>query len=130
MRVLIIYPAIDCPPGINHGVISLSAVLKDAGHDVKLIFANEQVGPIPTKEEIADVVREYRPGLVGYSCMSQQYPWAVEVNAHLKQEFPDIPGRMLHDHPDDRPAAEFGGINTILTGGENASYLLMPRIPE
>jgi anaerobic magnesium-protoporphyrin IX monomethyl ester cyclase len=91
MRVLIIYPAIDCPPGINHGVISLSAVLKDAGHDVKLIFANEQVGPIPTKEEIAEMVRAYDPGLIGYSCMSQQYAWAVEVNAHLKAAFPAIP---------------------------------------
>ena len=91
MRVLIIYPAIDCPPGINHGVISLSAVLKAAGHDVKLIFANEQVGPIPTKEEIAEVARAYQPGLIGYSVMSQQYAWAVEVNAHLKQQFPEIP---------------------------------------
>ncbi len=28
-------------------------------------------------------------------------------------EFPGISGRMLHDHPADRPAAEFGGRNTI-----------------
>lgn len=39
------------------------------------------------------------------------------------------PGRLLHDHPEDRPAAEFGGVNTVYTGGERASYLLMPRIP-
>jgi hypothetical protein len=39
------------------------------------------------------------------------------------------PGRLLHDHPEDRPAAEFGGLNTIHTGGDHGSYLLMPLIP-
>lgn len=91
MRFLMIYPAIDCPAGINHGVISISAVLKEGGHQVEMIYPNEQVGPIPTKEEIAEIVREYEPGCIGYSVMSQQYPWAVEVNAYLKQQFPGIP---------------------------------------
>ena len=44
-------------------------------------------------------------------------------------EFPGMPGRMLHTHPLDRPAAEFGGVDTIITGGVHASYLLMPHIP-
>ena len=91
MRVLLIYPAIDCPAGLNHGIISLSAVLKQGGHEVKLIYANEQVGPIPTLDEVAQVVRDWKPGLVGYSAMSQQYAWCVEVNAHLKKAFPAIP---------------------------------------
>ena len=43
-------------------------------------------------------------------------------------ELPDLPGRMLHTHPEDRPAGEFGGTDTILTGGAHASYLLMPHI--
>ncbi len=32
-------------------------------------------------------------------------------------EFEGIPGRLLHHHPEDRPATEFGGTNTIVTGG-------------
>lgn len=28
----------------------------------------------------------------------------------------DVPGRMLHDDPKDRPEAEFGGVNTLHTG--------------
>ena len=44
-------------------------------------------------------------------------------------EFEGIPGRMLHNHPEDRPAAEFGGVNTIATGGRHESYLTMPVIP-
>ena len=39
------------------------------------------------------------------------------------------PGRILHQHPEDRPAEEFGGLNSIHTGGEQASFLLMPLIP-
>ena len=44
-------------------------------------------------------------------------------------EVPGVPGRILHNDPDDRDQAEFGGVNTIHTGGANESYLLMPWIP-
>ncbi|MCI0343486.1 MAG: B12-binding domain-containing radical SAM protein [Planctomycetales bacterium] len=91
MRVLLIYPAIDCPAGMNHGIISLSGVLKHGGHEVKLVYANEQVGPIPTLDEITETVREWKPGLIGYSVMSQQYAWSIEVAKHVKSLFPAIP---------------------------------------
>ncbi len=38
-------------------------------------------------------------------------------------------GIFMHDDAADRPAAEFGGANTIHTGGGYASYLFLPRIP-
>ncbi|MGN6571343.1 MAG: CocE/NonD family hydrolase [Pseudolabrys sp.] len=38
-------------------------------------------------------------------------------------------GIFLHDDPADRPADLFGGRNTVHTGGDRASYLLMPLIP-
>ena len=41
----------------------------------------------------------------------------------------DVPGRMLHDDPRDRPPEIFGGTNRIHTGGTHPSYLLMPLIP-
>lgn len=41
----------------------------------------------------------------------------------------DVPGRMLHNDPADRPADEFAGITTIYAGGAHASYLLLPNIP-
>lgn len=43
-------------------------------------------------------------------------------------EFPGVPGRMLHNDPVDRDATEFGGANTIMTGAEHDSYLLLPVI--
>jgi predicted acyl esterase len=39
------------------------------------------------------------------------------------------PGRLLHNHPQDRPQAIYGGVNTIHTGGAQASHLLMPLVP-
>jgi predicted acyl esterase len=44
-------------------------------------------------------------------------------------EFPGIAGRMLHNHPQDRPKEEFGGANTVATGGAHESYLELPVIP-
>jgi predicted acyl esterase len=38
-------------------------------------------------------------------------------------------GFFLHNHPEDRPKEVFGGTNTIHTGGEHASHLLIPVIP-
>jgi predicted acyl esterase len=43
-------------------------------------------------------------------------------------EFEGIPGRLLHNHPEDRAAPEFAGTNTIVTGGAQESYLLLPVI--
>ena len=38
-------------------------------------------------------------------------------------------GIFMHDNATDRPAQEFAGANTIYTGGDTASYLLLPRVP-
>jgi predicted acyl esterase len=39
-------------------------------------------------------------------------------------------GFFLHNHPEDRPKGIYGGDNTIHTGGEQRSYLLIPVIPK
>jgi predicted acyl esterase len=38
-------------------------------------------------------------------------------------------GPFLHNDPDDRPEALFGGKNTIYAGGENRSFVLVPIVP-
>lgn len=91
MRVLFIYPMIDAPPGVNHGLIALSGVLKHAGHETRLIHANESLGPLPTHDQILAQIRDWKPGLLAFSVMSQQYPWAVEVVKACKAAFPSVP---------------------------------------
>jgi predicted acyl esterase len=38
-------------------------------------------------------------------------------------------GIFVHDDPADRPPEIFGGVTTLLSGGDNPSYLLLPVIP-
>jgi len=44
-------------------------------------------------------------------------------------EFPGIAGRMLHDSDADRPDAIFDVTNTVHSGPDEPSYVLMPLIP-
>lgn len=91
MRVLFIYPNIGCPVGVNHGIAMLSGVLKSAGHETRLIIANEKLFELPTADDIIASIREYEPGLVAYSCMSQQYSWACDVAHAVRSATPDLP---------------------------------------
>ena len=38
-------------------------------------------------------------------------------------------GRILHNHPSDRPSEEFAGTVTVVSGPDRESYLLLPLIP-
>ena len=73
MRVLFVYPALDCPPGINHGLASLSGTLRAEGHTTGLIHVTESLPPVPDLAEVVARVRAFDPGLVAFSVMSQQY---------------------------------------------------------
>jgi hypothetical protein len=39
-------------------------------------------------------------------------------------------GPFIHNDPQDRPEAIFGGKNTIHGGGKKLSYLIVPIIPK
>src|SRR5262249_2551237 len=90
MRVLFIYPSIDCPPGTNHGLACMSGVLKENGHEVELIHVCDQLWPIQTNDEILARVRAYQPGIIGISAMSQQFDWCCELAKALRSSS-DIP---------------------------------------
>jgi len=44
-------------------------------------------------------------------------------------EYAGTPGRILHNHAANREPAEFHGINSVTTGGNYESFLLLPVIP-
>ena len=130
MRVLLIYPSIDCPPGINHGLAAISGVLKSHGHDTRLIHACEKLWPIPDYDEIREVVEEYDPHLVGFSAMSQQYEWCCEVASRIDRDF-DLPTVVGGVHctmvPDD--VTEDGFFDHVCVGeGEYALLDLVDRL--
>ncbi len=84
MRVLFVYPNLYTQMGFNHGLASLSAVLKAHGHETRLVNLNENLPPVPSDEELFGLVRAWRPGLVGFSCLTMQYPEALRLARFLR----------------------------------------------
>ena len=83
MHVLFVYPNLYTQMGFNHGLASLSAVLREAGHTTKLVNLNERLPPVPTRDEIYDQAKE--AGLVGFSCLSMQYQEALSIARELRE---------------------------------------------
>ena len=86
MRVLFVYPNLNTQMGFNHGLASISAVLREAGHETRLVNLNEKLPPVPTPEDLANEIRAWAPGMVAFSCITQQYPKARELAAFLREE--------------------------------------------
>jgi radical SAM superfamily enzyme YgiQ (UPF0313 family) len=85
MRVLFVYPNLYTQMGFNHGLASLSAGLKAAGHATRMLNLNENLPPVPTLQDVLDEVRAWRPGLIGFSCLTMQYPEALRIARWLRQ---------------------------------------------
>ncbi|MEX1025038.1 MAG: radical SAM protein [Planctomycetota bacterium] len=83
MRVLFLYPNLYTQMGFNHGLASLSAVLKAAGHETSLLNLNERLPPVPSRGEIYE--RVLGSGLVGFSCLSMQYQEARAIATDLRE---------------------------------------------
>jgi len=84
VRILFVYPNLYTQMGFNHGLASLSAVLKQKGHETRLVNLNENLPPIPTADDLWRTIREWRPGLIGFSCLTQQYRAALEIAEDLR----------------------------------------------
>lgn len=84
MRVLFVYPNLYTQMGFNHGLASLSAVLKRAGHETRMVNLNENLPPVPTDEELVALVKEWRPGVIGFSCLTMQYQEALRIARLLR----------------------------------------------
>ena len=82
MNILLVYP--DIRTGhfahFHHGVASISAVLKQAGHSVSLFYLNREIAD----EEFLQKVQSYRPDLVAFSVSTMMYPLARRYGAAVK----------------------------------------------
>jgi radical SAM superfamily enzyme YgiQ (UPF0313 family) len=86
MRILFVYPNLYTQMGFNHGLASLSACLKLRGHATRLINLNENLPPVPTDADVLAEIEGWRPGLVAFSCLTQQYTAAVKLVRWLRAE--------------------------------------------
>lgn len=90
MNVLFIYPNINAQVGFNYGVASISAVLKQCGHNTRLLNINEKLGSVPNGKEIAEVITAFKPGLIGLSVVTPQYRYALRIAQEIKKTC-DVP---------------------------------------
>lgn len=84
MRVLFVYPNLNTQMGFNHGLAMISACLKARGHETRLVNLNENLPPVPSRDEILRDVLQWKPRIVAASCLSQQYQEAQELVAWLR----------------------------------------------
>ena len=85
MRVLFVYPNLYTQMGFNHGLASLSACLKERGHETRLVNLNENLPPVPSRDDLLEELRSWRPGLIAFSCLTQQYRAALDLARWLRR---------------------------------------------
>ena len=90
MKIALIYPSIDAPPGINHGLAAMSGILKAHGHEVSLLHVCEHLWPVPPAEEVVAWLRAEASDLVGFSVMTQQFDWACDMSRAVRAAMPDL----------------------------------------
>jgi anaerobic magnesium-protoporphyrin IX monomethyl ester cyclase len=76
MRVLFVVKQVDYEP---QGILHLSSVLKQAGHQVGLCIVS-QGDPL-------EAVEEFKPGIVGYSVTTGLQKYYLDLNKRIKERF-------------------------------------------
>ena len=94
LKVLFIYPDFlestknnrNIPGNYSEGLASLSAVLKDGGHNVSLYHLTY----MPDKSEFISTVLRFRPDIIGISIRTSALSFSAQMAAWLDEELPDI----------------------------------------
>jgi len=130
MRILFIYPNLNAQIGFNYGVAFLSGVLKSRGHKTRLLNINGQLGYPLDWARIKKDIELFNPHLIGFSMVSNQYQYCLEIAAYIKQEF-NIPiiGGGIHATADPEGVMASGYFDFVCLGeGENALVELADRV--
>ena len=103
---------------IHHGICSISAVLKKAGHEVSLIDLRQLSG----WEELPGVIGSIKPAVVGITVMSLDFDAAVKSAKIIKQLDNNIKVVMGGAHP--------SLMESELIDNENVDYLFKGEAEE
>jgi len=84
MRILFVYPNLNCQVGFNYGLAYISALLKQHGHETELLNVNEKLGFPLDLDRIRRETEEFDPDLIGFSVVSPQYEPARRIARSMK----------------------------------------------
>ncbi len=119
-KVLLIYPALYKVTGLPVGLASLSAVLKENGHEVKIFdttFYTQDEWENQTRvraergmskeikdedqnlpenasdmqEDIIKLINDYQPDIIGISILEMLHDFSLRLTKLIKESFQDIP---------------------------------------
>ena len=85
MKILFIYPNAGSQLGFNYGIAHLSAVLKEAGHDVALWQLCEDIEPLPSEEQFINRIRHEAADIIGFSVVTNQWPYTRTLAAWTRR---------------------------------------------
>ncbi|MDD5013959.1 MAG: radical SAM protein [Atribacterota bacterium] len=86
MKILLIYPILDCQPVAPVGIASLATQLNKAGHQVKLIIINNELGyPLDLKRIYDDSCR-FSADIIAFSSVNSQYEVVIKISKYLKNK--------------------------------------------
>ena len=104
MKILFIYPNAGSQLGFNYGIAHLSAVLKEAGHEVALWQLCEDIAPLPAEDEFIDRLQQEAADIIGFSVVTNQWPYTAQLAAWARKAT--------------RAPLVCGGIHTMAAGEE------------
>ena len=85
MKILFLYPNAGSQLGFNYGIAHLSAVLKQAGHDVALWQLCDDIEPLPSEEQFISRLRQESADIIGFSVVTNQWPYAKKLAAWARK---------------------------------------------
>ena len=85
MKILFLYPNAGSQLGFNYGIAHLSAVLKQAGHDVALWQLCDDIEPLPSKEQFITRLRQEAVDIIGFSVVTNQWSYAKKLAAWTRE---------------------------------------------
>ena len=89
MNVFMIYPSQGNMVSFNYGLASVTAVLKEAGHNIKLLIVDDYV----KTRQIINGILEFKADAIGFSCMSNFWQYVKDLSEKIKSTagLKDIP---------------------------------------
>lgn len=128
-RVLFIYPNINTQVGFNYGIAYISGYLKAHGVGTYLLNVNEKLGyPLDLERIKADVLG-IRPDLIGFSVLTNQHKYALQIASSIKTYY-DAPILFggIHATMDPTGVLSQGAVDYICMGeGEEAILELIEK---
>jgi len=116
LHLLFIIKEIDNEP---QGILLISSVLKQAGHQVSLAVA--------TEEDPVQAALRLRPDMLGYTVYTGPHTWYLELNRRIRAQLPGVFSIFGGPHPTFFPEMiEQEGVDGLCIGeGEYATLELM-----